>query len=137
MGLREDPACWRCNETAGTLTHMLWSCPKAQSWWTAIYENLKLAVGQDFPFTPSLFILGESTSLKGFSEPEARWILTAIMLGRKLLVREWKARDLPWPSCWSTQLSVVAAYEEMTYRLQNRLDAYYAKWGKYISLVTR
>lgn len=135
--LKDDPSCWRCGETYGTLIHLVWSCPKAQDFWAGIHENIKLVVGQDIPFLPSLYVLGDPSSLTNIPKALASWVHTAIMLGRKIIVKEWKSDSLPLSSFWFTQLSTVAAYEELSYKLLNRLDLYHSKWGNYIDLVTK
>lgn len=95
-----------------------------------IHENIKLIVGQVIPFLPCLDVLGDLSCLKGISEPKARCIHTATMLH---LISEWKSVNL-LPSClWFTQLSIVAAYEELTYMMVNQLDLYHVK---FISLIT-
>lgn len=93
-------------------------------------------MGQDIPFLPRLYVLRDSAPLRGIPEPQIWWIHTVIMLGRKLLVRQWKLVDLPPSSLWFTQLSIVAVYEELTYSMANQLDVYHDKWGKYIDLIT-
>ncbi len=92
-------------------------------------------MGQDIPFRPSLYVLGDPAPLKGIPESHTKWIHTAIMLGRKLLIREWKSGDLPSFSPWFIYLGTVAAYEELSYRMIKRLHTYHAKWGKYIDFI--
>lgn len=45
--------------------------------------------------------------------PLAHWVQTAIMLERKLLVKEWKASSTPTFSQWYKSLGQVAAYERL------------------------
>lgn len=115
--------------------YLLWSCPKAQRWWTAIHEYIKLIMGHCIPFQPSLYVLGDPAPSSEIPEAHTKWIHTAIMLGRKLLIREWKSEDLPPSSLWFISLSTVAAYEELSYRMIQHLDTYQAKWGKYIDFI--
>lgn len=64
----QAPECWRCLSRVGTLTHMIWNCPKIQNFWTGVYEFIKsvIHVQQDIPFLPRLFILGDPSILKHF-----------------------------------------------------------------------
>ena len=123
-GLRESPFCWRCGEDTGTLIHVLWECPRVQTLWCAIHENIMQITGQDIPYTPALFILGDPSPLKHLSTPLADWIHTALMVGRKIIVKEWKSEDLPPAHVWFTQLGTVAALERLSFKMNNQLDKY-------------
>lgn len=126
-GLKADPACLRCKLAPGTLMHLLWSCPKDQRCWTAIHGYIKLIMGHDIPFQPNLYVLGHRAPLSEIPEPHTKWIHTAIMLGRKLLIREWKSEDLLPSGLWFISLSTVVAYEELSYRMTQHLDAYFIR----------
>ena len=131
VGLTEGPECWKCQDSDGTLIHMLWACPKIQDYWTAIHERLERVAGLRIPFSPSLFILGDPATLKNVAPPLAEWIQTAIMSGRRLLAKEWKAPSAPAPALWEASMGQLAAYERLSYRLLDRMDDYDAKWGYY------
>lgn len=79
--------CWRCHNGEGTLTHMLWSCPKIQDFWSEIHKNhsawcafLSEAV---YPWGP--------VATRGPLIP----MQNALMLGCKLIISEWKAPSAP------------------------------------------
>merc|ERR1711867_63407 len=93
--------------------------------------KLKRIIDFDIPFCPRLFILGDPSILGTVSPPVAEWIQTALMLGRRLLVKEWKAASAPAVSPWFSTLGQVAAYERLSYRLLDRMDKYDQKWGHY------
>ena len=127
--LTESSECWKCRDTDGTLVHMLWGCPKVQEYWTAIHGRLERVTGLQIPFSPSLFILGDPATLRNVAPPLAEWIQTAIMSGRRLLVKEWKAPSAPAPAIWDASMGQLAAYERLSYRLLDRMDDYDLKWG--------
>ncbi len=106
--LRDSPNCWRYGGNVGTLLHMLWSCLATQIFWFNIYDNIKLILESDFPFCPSLFVLGDPLPLKDVPSAQAEWVQSALMLGRKLIVKEWKATSLPSVRVWFSQLGIVA-----------------------------
>ena len=115
----------------GSLVHILWGCPNVQSYWSFIKDKLKRIVGFDIPFCPRLFVLGDPSILGTVSPPIAEWNQTALMLGRRLLVKDWKASSAPAISLWFSTLGQVAAYERLSYRLLDRMDKYDQKWGHY------
>ena len=110
---------------------MLWGCPKIQDYWSVIHGRLERITGLKIPFSPRLFILGDPSMLKNVSPHLAEWIQTAIMSGRRLLVKDWKAPGAPAPSLWDSSLGQLAAYERLSYRLLNRVDDYDSKWAHY------
>lgn len=124
--------CWSCGTSVGTLLHMLWSSPVAQKFWSAVYENIKMILKLDVTFCPSLFVLGDTLPLKSLAASHSDWVQTSLMLGRKLIVTEWKAITLPARE-WFSQLGIVVALEDL--RLSNQMEQYYSKWVNYISFV--
>ena len=70
---RDSPTCWRCEDDHGTLLNFLWECPKIQTFWGAIHENMRQITGQDIPYTPSLYVLGDQSPLSTLPAPLADW----------------------------------------------------------------
>ncbi len=60
-----------------------------------IHENIKLIIGEDTPFSPNLYFLGDPFPLYGLFTSDADGIQTALMLGRKIPVGEWKLQICP------------------------------------------
>ena len=53
------------------------------------------------------------------------------MLGRKLIMCEWRSPTAPAVNVWFVQLGQVAALEKLSYRLLNKVDQYRLKWTKW------
>ena len=110
---------------------MLWSCPKVQEYWNDIHDRLQKITGLVIPFNPLLFILGDRATLEDIAPFLAEWIQTALMLGRRLLIKDWKSASTPAPSHWFSSLGQLAALERLSYRLLDKMDNYDFKWGHY------
>ncbi len=67
--------------------------------------------------------------------PRADWVHTYLMLGMKLIVREWKATTLPPVSMWFTQLGIAVAHKGLAFRLVSQVEKYWAKWAEYIAYI--
>ena len=132
LGLKDNPNCWNCEIERGDLVHSLWACPNILGFWCGIHEFIWRITGSDFEFCPQLFILGDPSVLKHISKPTAEWIQTAIMIGRQIIMRHWKSPDGPTFSEWLIELGRVAAYEKISLSLDERVDKYESKWGKYL-----
>ena len=111
--------------------HMLWDCPKVHEFWLGISTQIGGIQKYKIPFSSRLFVLGDPSLLKGLSPPDAEWIQTAHMLGRKLIISEWKASNAPSVSTWFSQLGQLAAVEKLTFRLMNKVDLYMLKWNNW------
>ena len=132
LGLKDTPVCWRCKTAEGSLIHMLWSCPRIQLFWEGVHNHILELMGEQIDLCPSLYILGDSSPLSHLSKSDSLWIQTAIMLGRQIIMRVWKSPVGPSVQDWLLELGKVAAYEKLSFRLLNRLDSYYDKWGKFL-----
>ena len=112
--LIQTPECWRCQNGEGTLIHMLWSCPKIQDFWSEIHKNITQIIGCDIPFSQRLYILGDPALLEDLPSHNAEWVQTALMLGRKLIMSEWKAPSPPPVNLWHNQLGRLAALRSVS-----------------------
>ena len=129
--LRDCSTCWKCQEEEGTLMHMLWDCPLIRDYWGGIRDHIEHVLGYEIPFSPRLYILGDPSVLDDLTPYDAEWAQTALMLGRKLIMCEWRAPAAPSVNVWFTQLGQVAALERLSFRLLNRVDNYWLKWDKW------
>ena len=116
--------------SVGTLIHTLWECPVIESFWNEIHNCIVAMTRVDFPFCPRLYILGDPKQVAHCEY--ADFILTAIMIGRQVLMRGWKKAGSPSFQEWYGEIGRVAAYEEMIYRRTDRMDKYIRKWGGFI-----
>lgn len=64
-----------------TLTHVLWYCVKVQDFWTSVHDCIQRIIGQDISFCICLFLLGDTSTLKGTIS------FTYTELGRSQLVQ--------------------------------------------------
>lgn len=53
------------------------------------------------------------------------------MLGRTLIVINWKHSFVPTASLWYIQLGKLAALENLSFRLLNKVEFYLWKWENY------
>lgn len=78
-----------------------------------IHVYIKTITGQDIPFTHKSVYLGRPMVLQDLTPSNAEWVQIALMLGRKLIITNWKASTLPAPSLWFLQLEKLAALEKL------------------------
>ena len=134
LKLTAYPGCWKGSDD-GTLNHMLWHCPKVQDFnsWSSIHECIQKVVGLEVPFCIRLYLLWDPSTLKdGIASVHTEWVQTAIMIGRKLLVQQWKSAPAPSITDWYNGLTTVAAYERVSFTLLERVDWHYFKWQNFL-----
>ena len=91
-------------------------------------------VGLEVHFCIRLYLLGDP-STDDIAPVYAEWVQTAIMLGRKLLVQQWKSAHAPPITDWYNGLTIVTAYEQVSFTLLYRLDWYFFKWQKFLQYI--
>ena len=82
-----------------------------QVFWSDIQYYIEEILGKHIQFSPGLCILGEPSALSDLEPSEADWTQTALMLGRKLIVREWRASAAPSASHWYAEIGSLAALD--------------------------
>ena len=137
LGLKDSELCWKCGVTEGSLIHAFWPCPMITQYQIQIHCYIANVVKCNFDFCPKLYILGDDKALSAFSKPITNWIQTSIMTGRQIILRNWKKPGEPPFSCWVTELGTIAAYERMSYRMQDRMDKYLLKWGHFLNSINK
>ena len=80
-----------------------------------------------------LYILRDPSLLDDLPSHVAEWVQVAFMLGRKLIISEWKESSPPHVNLWHTHLARLAALERLSYRLINRMESFNLKWERYLS----
>ena len=104
---------------------------EAQDFWTSVHEYILRIIGQAVPFSISLFLLGDPSILKGtIPTIYTEWVQTFIILGRRLLTRQWKVAHAPSVHDWHNLLARVAACEQLSFSLLGRTELYYLKWER-------
>ncbi len=107
-----------------------WLCLKVdlQVFWTSIQDCTQKIVGYDVPFCISLFLLGDPSPLKEVNLSISKeWVQTTDILGRRLLVQQWKLAHAPSVTDWYYLLTKVAAHEPISFSLLGRMESYYFK----------
>ena len=137
IGIKDTANCWRCERAEGTLLHAVWSCSAIQHYWLQVHKIILDITKSNIAFNPRLYVLGDPKCLDKCTRMDAEWIQTSIMVGKQIIMRGWKTLGGPPVQEWLTELGKVAAYERLSYGMQNRPEAFQMKWGKYLSYIER
>lgn len=135
LGLKNTPNCWKCHSSDGTMFHALWQCPKTLEYWNRIHSSIEKITGDNFELSPRLYVLGDPAIVENCQNTQ--FIQTAIMIGRQVLLREWKNPRTPPYNDWFCELGRVASYEQLFYRMNDRWNDYEEKWRIYYSYISQ
>lgn len=104
-------------------------------YWSKIHSFINDITNDTFEFSPRLYVLGDPAVLDNCQN--AQFIQTALMIGRQILLREWKNSKSPPIKDWFCEIGRVASYEQLFFRINDRWDEYKTKWQKYLSYIEK
>lgn len=127
--------CWRGCGLVGDHTHIFWDCPKLTNYWKDIHYEIKKCLSIDVPLTPNSMILG---IFPNTIKPKCVILQLKILLliAKKMVTVFWLKPQPPTISQWKNKLKEVYNMEQITARLQMKMDIFMDRWShieKYIS----
>lgn len=136
LKLRESDICWRCDEDRGTLLHMLYECKMTQNLWENMITFLGDVLGAELLQSPALCILGIITEGVGLSAQQTLWCRLALITGCRVVLRHWKTKGTIPFNEWMVEMTKIASYEQMIYKLNHRQEVFQKIWGPYINVIS-
>nr|XP_055061237.1 uncharacterized protein LOC129444531 [Misgurnus anguillicaudatus] len=86
MNFRDNPFCDFCTDnTVATFYHMVWQCPEVNRFWYSISSILSNIVKEPIPFSPCLFLLNDTSSLK-LTINNLRLLLAGLTAAKRMIV---------------------------------------------------
>lgn len=108
MGIRESSDCTSCSRD---LFHLLWRYPKLHLYWTVVITTINKVFQVNVPVDPKPCILGILHDLPIKDNPKQ-----ALFETRKLILRCWKATELPTLKQWIAQAGVTLCLEKYIFQ---------------------
>lgn len=87
----------------------------------------------NFDFCPRLYVLSDPQLTSYYRAGD--FIQTSIMVGKQIIMRNWRNSGEPPFQEWYTELAKVASYEKISFRCNNRTEKYFVKWGDYLKYI--
>ena len=112
-----DDKCWRNCNMIGDHTHVFWACPKIQSYWRKIKQELDNIFKRDIPLEPQVTLL-DSMNTHIFETDQGDILHVLLMVARKMITINWKNPNPPTVEQWKQKLKQVHKMEYMTAKLQ-------------------
>lgn len=129
-----SPFCNRCKVAEGSLTHIIWLCPKLQEYWENIFDCFSKAFKKNIEPCPLLAIIGIFSNLDILNKYERRAILFGMTIAKRVILRMWKSEFAPKFEMWGTDLVNMLVLERLRYINNNnnndKSEVFDKTWGQ-------
>lgn len=127
-----DPMCNRCKAEIRSLIHTFWKCPTLNNYWTAIYKTLSETY--KIKLAPSALIALFGVIPPGISivKHYSNAVAFASLLGRRLILVNWKKETPPTHDQWITDLMRFLYMEKMRSTLTGSLTKFNKSWQPFL-----
>ncbi|CAI5697422.1 unnamed protein product [Oreochromis niloticus] len=132
LKLVDNDACWKCQEEAGTLVHMLYTCRKNDYLWDGIINLVNDIFKLNLSKSPAVCVLGLLPDNSILSKKQRLWMRLAFITGCRIILRHWKSSSPCSLREWTEQMSKMASYERVMYRIKGREDIFEQVWGPFL-----
>ena len=95
-----DPFCDRCKCNPASHTHMFWSCPKLDHYWSSIFDTMSGFLGQPMSPCPLIGLFGVIPEHLGLTRVQSNCIAFLTLLARQLVLIKWKDCKPPTFTHW-------------------------------------
>lgn len=120
--------CWRSCGGVGDHTHIFWDCPRLAGYWKDIQSEIKNCLGVQIPLEPRFTILGIfPTNLAPISSRIQLKML--LLIAKKMITVSWLQTQPPTIAQWKNKLKEVYHMEQITARLQMKMELFKKKWS--------
>ena len=103
------------------MTHMFWSCPRLNVYWTAVFKHLEEALNMKLMLCPELAIFGVLSDRQTIRKNVKDSIAFAFLLARRRISLEWKSSVAPKASLWLKDLLLYLDLEKIKYSPRGHL----------------
>ena len=119
--------CWRNCGMVGDHTHIFWDCPKLQTFWKNVKEELEKILTVDLPMDSLLFLLDVFPDHL-FTTEQCYILHNLLMIARKIVTINWMKPDPPMITQWLQKVKHVYMMEYMTAQLQLKVPVFTRRW---------
>ena len=113
--------CWRGCLERGTMAHLLWLCPKIQTYWDIILSQIKVITGEELKKDPWVVLF--HCSQEGVKKYKQSLIPHLLNAAKRLIPKKWQATESPHVWNWIDEV-------EETYRLEELKDGHLETTGE-------
>uniref|UniRef100_A0A3P9CYM2 Reverse transcriptase domain-containing protein n=1 Tax=Maylandia zebra TaxID=106582 RepID=A0A3P9CYM2_9CICH len=135
LKLADKDICWKCQQEVGTLVHMLYTCRKNDYLWDGIINLVNDIFKLNLSKSPAICVLGLLPDDNILSKKQRLWMRLAFITGCRVILRHWKSSSPCSFKEWTEQMSRMASYERVMYRMKGREDIFEQVWGPFLRYI--
>lgn len=128
-------SCDRCSLVPASHTHMFFSCPKLNSFWSSFYNTLSKALNKPVLRSPLTSIFGVPEEFTRLTNRENNVIAFTSLVARRRILLQWKDKNPPSPNSWLKDLMSFLRLEKIKYSIRGCADKFYKTWNPFLSLI--
>ena len=132
MNPQLSPACLKCKISVGTYTHCIWSCPKIQTYWMRVLQDLEKIFGVVLHMDPLSLILGYTSQDTFVDANAARLYNILTYAARKNIFLSWISDKPPTKSNWHKIIMECFPLEYLTCLLHSSKGQFMNIWTPYL-----
>lgn len=114
---------------------MLYECEMTQNLWERIILFINKVLRTDLSQSPALCILGIITEGVELLSQQTQWCRVALITGCRIVLRHWKSKSVIPFNEWMGEMTKIASYEQLIFRLNNREEVFMKIWGPYMNFI--
>lgn len=121
-----------CGER-GSLFHILWACPKIQTYWEGLSRVKAEVVGEPVLTEPRWHILGVTGEIT-WPQWAKTWLALAGGVAKRNIARAWGAGDAPSVESWKRDMDWCHSAEQSVYQrwgCPRKWEKIWGAWAKY------
>ena len=128
---KASPLCWRGCGLVGDFSHIFWDCPLLKLFWENVLREIGVILGFDNHLEPQQVILGD-LPLVEVGENGLYLLRAMVLIAHKMITVNWLKPHPPTLEQWTQRLKTVNCMENITAKLQLRMDKYLQRWAPVI-----
>ena len=130
-----DPLCDRCKCNPASHTHMFWSYPKLDHYWSSIFDTMSGFLGQPMSPCPLIGLFGVTPEHLGLTKAQSNSIAFLTLLARRLVLIKWKDCRPPTFTHWVKDALYFLKLEKIRHSLKGSANNYNKIWGPFLDYV--
>lgn len=123
--------CNMCLLAPGSFYHLIWSCPKIQSYWLQVIQFLHDIMGTPVGLDPKLCLLGLLPDAD-VDKYLAIFISESLFLARKVIAKVWMQAVPPTLQNWKKDINDTLPYRKMMYTHRGRPQKFSSIWDHWL-----
>ena len=130
-----SPICEKCELADADLLHSFALCTKLQDFWVDIFNLLSRIFEVQIQPDPMLVIFGVSEALRTLNVAQQRLLSYGLITAKKLILMEWKGKEVPTKRRWLTELTDTLHLEKIRYTIKDKPEQFEKIWRPLVSFL--